>query len=293
MGTPLSDRNAALIAEAARRVTKVDAYRTRADAEWVQGSPTTDRHSLYLRTAHGRGIALHLDEDDDLELSWRLDDVDAEVVVTFFRAMANAFPGQIRLQYHFDDAAIGASPSPPIARDRLIVAYPIDVVADCYPSVEVFAEAFERFEVVDDIFIGQRALGASDIPATLFAGNWHLARHAEEDLTDYLLVLDPQTDGEAAVAAAEPELLHWNGYSETERAHAYTAAIFGPHQHISAREVFHLRTCIRRASDGTHPVDHVRVLFPNRASAAQEARPLKDGGIEVLYLDDAGQYVPL
>jgi len=84
--------------------------------------------------------------------------------------------------------------------------------------------------------------------------------------------------------------MKWNGYRESDQAHAYTMA--SP-RHISAKEITRLRGLLRYSSDGERAVKHVRVHFYDRESAQREARPLLDGGIEVLYLGDDGDYVQL
>lgn len=290
MATPLDEGNVAHIVQAFEEATRVTGWRNSARDDWQALPIRTFGPALYLRTELGRRVALHPDEDGDLELDWSFEGVaPGPPALAVLTRLVQSFPGRVRAYLQFDDAELGASPRPPLAAARTVVAYPTSLVESYYPSVDAYVAAFDGHHRIAESVVCFRGLGTTDVPAALFTSNWRLARISAPGSTEPLWVVDPRTDGERTRVEAEPGRLHWNGYNETEQAHAYTVG----QGRLAAREVVLLGTLIRRGTDGERPVRSVRVHFFDRADAEREARPLLDSGVEVLYLDEDGEYRPV
>jgi hypothetical protein len=291
LGIPLDEATPAIVG-ALRKVTTVSGHRADVDSPWVEDDAVVPGvEHLHLRTDIGMPLSILVDADGDLAFDWPFNDrADIHAIEAWFRHLAAAFVGDIRLFLDFDDARVGASPRPPLVKHRLIVAFPPHKIEQFFTSVEAFETGWDRCEVVAGTYVCSRALDADDVAEAIFDSNWKLARGSLPGQASFRRVLLPKTPGEQSRVDAEPEVLQWNGYRESDQAHAYTMA--SP-RHISAKEVTALRRFKDLGEDGERPVKHVRVHFYDRDSAQREARPLLDGGIEVLYLADDGAYVHL
>jgi hypothetical protein len=217
---------------------------------------------------------------------------DYGVVRELFRALSTAFPGQVRLWVGFDRRVDDgwASPSPPLARRRIMVAFPTFKIEQFYPSVEAFTGVWDHVETVEGTVICERRLDVEDFRGAIYASNWELGRRSRPGTTTWRRRLRALTPLESEQLEAEVDVLKWNGYREEDNAHAFTMA--SP-RHISPREVTKLYNLAEYGTDGNRPGDTVRVHFFDRGSAEREARPLLDCGVEVLYLGDDGEYLQL
>ena len=145
------------------------------------------------------------------------------------------------------------------------------------------------------VWLLTRALDAEtnvEVLAAMRDGQWAMARLARAGVADYYHI-DPPTEeavpifyvGEARVLAV--------GYLPDTRTAAYSCAI-GEGEHIHGWEILHLRQLVRDGeTPGGDPVERVSVLFPDRASAEREKRPLLDVGVIVEYYDEGGERVEL
>jgi len=291
LGVSLDEAGPAIV-RAIRQIATLTAHRTDIDADWVEDDAVVvSGDYLHLRTDIGADISIRVDSEGDLVFDWPFDGrAHLHLVEAWFRYLAADFVGDVRLYLGFDDARVGASPLTPLVEHRLIVAFPPHKIEQGFTSVEAFKTCWDRCDNVAGTYVCSRALAASDVASAIFDSNWALARISRAGMTEFNRLLLPKTSGEQEKVDAEPSVLKWNGYRESDQAHAYTMASSG---HISAKEITSLRRFKDQGEDGERPVKHVRVHFYDRGSAEREARPLLDGGVEVLYLGDDGEYVQL
>jgi hypothetical protein len=131
-------------------------------------------------------------------------------------------------------------------------------------------------DVVDEVEYKRRTY-----PAT-----WAMARAALPGVTSYAHSAESDLrPGERALLDGEEKTLWQIGYHPEEQWLEFAAMVPGG-AHISAREIFMLRGLVdaKRIPSG-EPLQSVRVIFPNRAMAEREARPLFDNGVVVRYFE--------
>jgi len=112
------------------------------------------------------------------------------------------------------------------------------------------------------------------------AGLTHYAHHQANELTV----------GEQELFNSGEPTLTQVGYHPDEQWIEFTAMV-PDGAHVLPREIFLLDDLVasRRLPDG-RPLQSVRVTFPNRAKAEQDAGPLRDIGVTVQYFSDRGTW---
>jgi len=120
---------------------------------------------------------------------------------------------------------------------------------------------------------------------------WAMARAARSGLTHYEHhQADELSEGERALFESGESTLTQVGYHPQEQWIEFTAMVPGG-AHIAPREIFQLDDLMaaQQLPDG-RPLQTVRVTFPDRAMAEQEARPLLDIGVTVQFFSEAGTW---
>lgn len=140
----------------------------------------------------------------------------------------------------------------------------------------------------------KRAMHAETNVAMLDAihdGHWAMARLAQPGLTRYRLpTVEPE---EAPIFFRGEHRVRAAGYHPEDRIVVY-ACHLEPDEHVRGWEVYSLRRIVADKQLPTgEPVDDVQVVFPTRAVAEREKRPLLDAGVFVVYHDEYGRMAQL
>lgn len=148
---------------------------------------------------------------------------------------------------------------------------------------------------INDCWLLSRAMHAETNVELLEAiqdGQWALTRLAKPGQARYDTIEQPQPEEEAIFLASARQVLAV-GYDATARTATFSCAP-ATGTHIDGWEILALRQIVldRRLETG-EAVERVEVIFPDRATAVQERRPLLDVGVHVLFYDENGRRVEL
>jgi len=197
---------------------------------------------------------------------------------------------------HVERNARVFAPSPPHAMPGhvLFIADRAEIERD-YADPGAYWRAWEEAtELGEGRVLLTRALTIVDeveYKRRIYPAVWTTARAARPGLTDYAHhQLNELSEGEQALYESGEPTLTQLGYHADEQWLEFTAMVPNG-AHILPREIFLLDDLVaaRRIPDG-RPLKSVRVTFPNRAMAEQEARPLHDIGVTVQYFSDVGTW---
>ena len=160
---------------------------------------------------------------------------------------------------------------------------------------EVIARGGWSGRRINDCWLLSRAMHAETNVELLEAiqdGQWTMARLAKPGQARYDSIGPPRPEEEAIFSASARQVLAV-GYDPATRTAMFSCAPAAD-AHIDGWEILALRQIVvdHRLPTG-EPVDRVEVIFPDRATAGRERRPLLDVGVHVLFYAAAGQRVEL
>jgi len=197
---------------------------------------------------------------------------------------------------HVDRSAQVFAPAPPhaVPGHVLFIANKTEIERD-YSDPSVYWNAWEQAtELGDGRVLLSRALSVVDeveYKRLTYPSAWAMARAARAGLTHYAHhQANELTVGEQELFNSGEPTLTQVGYHPDEQWIEFTAMV-PDGAHVLPREIFLLDDLVasRRLPDG-RPLQSVRVTFPNRAKAEQDAGPLRDIGVTVQYFSDRGTW---
>ena len=197
---------------------------------------------------------------------------------------------------HVERSANVFAPAPPhvMPGHVLFIAERAEIERD-YVDADVYWNAWDQAtELAEGRILLARALAVADeieYKRRTYPAAWAMARAAQAGLTQYTHhQTNELTAGERELFNSGEPTLTQLGYHPDQQWIEFTAMV-PDGAHILPREIFLLRDLMvaRKVPDG-RPLQSVRVTFPNRAMAEQEARPLHDIGVTVQYFSDRGTW---
>jgi hypothetical protein len=188
------------------------------------------------------------------------------------------------------------APAPPHAMpgDVLFIAEQAEIACD-YVDPRAYWGGWDAMtDLKDGRVLLTRALDVADeveYKRRTYPATWAMARAARPGLTSYAHSAEHELrPGERALLEGEETTLWQVGYHPAEQWAEFTAMV-PDDAHIAAREIFMLHDLlVAKQLPSGRPLRSVRVIFPNRAMAEREARPLFDNGVAVQFLSDKGMW---
>jgi hypothetical protein len=188
------------------------------------------------------------------------------------------------------EGGANALPEPPLADPSAyaFLVLPEDVAAQ-YEDPKVYWSSWPIVEDHGPVRLVARALKAASGAAFLREvqdQQWKLARAAKPKRTKYYAT--QLEEDERPIYMQGPDRLTPTGY-DAAHSEAIFSTVVEPGEHIQGHEINAIRHLLQeqRLPDG-RPISSVRIIFPDRAAAEREKRPLLDIGAKVSYLADSG-----
>ena len=192
----------------------------------------------------------------------------------------------------FRTGSTGFLPSPPLLREYHLVVTSEAEVAGVYGDTERYWQCWDEVIRHGKHRLVYRAFDAVDDAKWLesvYEDQMEMARRAPPGRTAYAQMTLKEWN--RPVLEAEESALSYVGYHPEKRLIEFTAWIDG-NRHIPLREIIMVGTIIAKGKDPKgRPVEAVRVVFVDEASARRECRPLKDVDALVCFHDPDGNLV--
>lgn len=181
-------------------------------------------------------------------------------------------------------------PAPPLLRWNHGVAIPESLAARVYgPAEQRFWASWDSVQTRGGLRLASRALTAVTDEQWLRAvlpDQLALARLARPGETTWPRHAE---DWDAHLLRRDGVRLEPVGYLPGEAAYEL-AGVFGPDEHVPLADILTIRAMVEagRTSQG-HPLNEIRVVFSDEATARREATPLLDAGAIVEFVDADGE----
>ncbi|MCA9648026.1 MAG: hypothetical protein H6718_31660 [Polyangiaceae bacterium] len=241
-------------------------------------------------------VVLQVDVSDvGTERTWRWVRALEEILTRLLEANETVVVGTAAIFPNV--GGVGCLPYLPLVGHKAyVVAADDDALNYYFESAEamIAAGGWEKRTINDCHLLSRAMHGETNVEMleAVIEGQFAMARIAKPGFTRYDLMYSPRPEELEIVQEGSPTL-EAVGYAPDD-AEAIYSCTAGKREHVRPWEILMLKRLIddKQLASG-EPVRQVTVIFPDRATADREKRPLLDLGVHVQCYDERGELVSL